>query len=398
MQATVGSDDAVAVEVVVGGGIAAEVAAVGHDFLARHAALGAHTLIHEVPDETALVLGVLADDAPILSEAAHAVTHGVGIFTLDERTGIVALSILLAVAIAVVHGAEDVGLTVLACLLILYGAALVDGLHGIVGILEVLAVASFVAKAPEDDAGVVLLHLHIVLVALDMCFVEDGVLGEGLVAIAHAVALDVRLGNDIESIFIAEVIPARVIAVVASAHAVHVQLFHNLDILNHALDADDIATVGIQFMTVSTLDEDGLAVDEQLATLNLDVAETYALGGSLDEVALLVLERDGEGVEVGDFGTPGLGVGDGDGGNSSTIAHTDSCVACGAVCGVGEGKFHGAALGGGGGDVHRELAVLVAVHEILMNEDVLNMCLRAGIEIHLAGDACEAPEVLIFEV
>ena len=153
----------------------------------------------------------------------------------------------------------------------------------------------------------VLLHLHIVLVALDVCFVEDRVLGQCAVAIAHAVALDVRLGNDIETILVAEVIPARVIAVVAGAYGVHVQLLHNLDVLNHAFYADDVAAVGVELVAVGTLDEDGLAVDQKLAAFNLDVAEAYALRGGFDDVAFLVLEGQGEGVEVGDFSAPSLG-------------------------------------------------------------------------------------------
>ena len=59
---------AVAVEVVVRSGIASKVAAVGIDFLAL-LVLAADGLIHEVPDEAALVFGIFAHQLPILGEA-----------------------------------------------------------------------------------------------------------------------------------------------------------------------------------------------------------------------------------------------------------------------------------------------------------------------------------------
>ena len=72
------------------------------------------------------------------------------IFALDERTWIVALRVSLATAISVVHRTEDVGLAILSCLLVLYWASLVDRLHKVVGILEVLAISGLVAKTPYN--------------------------------------------------------------------------------------------------------------------------------------------------------------------------------------------------------------------------------------------------------
>ena len=129
---TVGLDNAVAVEVVVGRGIAPVVASVQPYLTARQLALAAKSLVDEVPNEAALVAGILAYDVPVLAEAAHAVAHRMGILALDERAGIVALGILLAVAVVVVHGAVDVRLALLAGLFVLNGTTLVDGLNQVV--------------------------------------------------------------------------------------------------------------------------------------------------------------------------------------------------------------------------------------------------------------------------
>ena len=71
IQATVGSNDTVAVEVIVGSRIAAVVTTIGEDFLTCNLALVAQTLIHEVPDIAALILRILTDDIPILLETTH---------------------------------------------------------------------------------------------------------------------------------------------------------------------------------------------------------------------------------------------------------------------------------------------------------------------------------------
>ena len=90
-------------------------------------------------------------------------------------------------------------------------------------------------------------------------------------------ALKVRLSCEVDTILVAQVIPARVVGIVAGAHGIDVQLLHNLDVLDHALHRDDIATVGVEFVAVGTFYQDGLTVDEQLGILDLDVTEAYAL-------------------------------------------------------------------------------------------------------------------------
>ena len=146
IETAVGGDDAVAVEVIVRGGILAVVATIGEDGATRDGALVAHTLVHEVPDVATLILRILAYQVPVLLEATHGVTHSVGILTLDEWTGVVALRVGLAALVAIVHRTEDIGLAVLTSLLKLAGTGLVGSLHPVVGLLEVGTVASLVAQ------------------------------------------------------------------------------------------------------------------------------------------------------------------------------------------------------------------------------------------------------------
>ena len=64
----------------------------------------------------------------------------------------------------------------------------------------------------------------------------------------------------------------------AGAHGVQVELLHHLDVLQHTFARDDITAVRVHLMTVGALEEDGLAVDKYLFSLQFYLAETYLTG------------------------------------------------------------------------------------------------------------------------
>ena len=298
------ADQAVVAEVGVGSVIAVEVAAVGID---HHAvlALPADGLVHEVPDEATLELIILAVEVPVLLEATLGVAHRVGILALDERLGHLRVGRIADDSlVAGVHRAVDVGLAVDRCALVLDRTGEILGLDPVVGSLEVGAVAGFIAQGPDDDGRVVVAALDIALVALHMRKGIVVALGKGPVAITHTVGLDVGLGHHIDAVLVAEVIPVVVIRIVAGTHRIEVELLHDLDVLLHTGAGDYVTSVRIQLVAVGALDEDGLAVDEQLGVLDLDLAETDVHGDRLARGGRL------EGIEVRGLGRPLGGIGD----------------------------------------------------------------------------------------
>ena len=137
----------------------------------------------------------------------------------------------------------------------------------------------------------VLIGDDIAFLTLDVHLGEGLILGECLLLVAHTVTLEVRLGGEIDTVFVAEVVPTWIVGIVAGAHGIDVELLHDADILDHTLDADDIAPIRVEFVTVGTLDEDRLAIDEQLASTDLYVAEAHLLTHDFQHlVALLELE------------------------------------------------------------------------------------------------------------
>ena len=252
IQTTVWSDDAVAVEVVIGGRIASVVPTIGENLLARNLALVAQALIDKVPDKATLIFRILANEVPILLETTHRVAHSVSILTLDERTGIIRLGVLLAVGIIIVHRTEDIRLAPMTGLFILDGAYLVNTFHPVIDLFEVRTIACLIAHAPDDDARMIAEGEHIALIALQVHLGKVCPLSQGTLTITHAVTFEVRLCHHIKTGRVAKLIPTRIVRIVRGAHRIDVQLFHNADVLLHTLNRDDITTIGVELMTIYT--------------------------------------------------------------------------------------------------------------------------------------------------
>ena len=293
IQTAIGRDDTIAVEVVVGSRIASIVTTISEDFLTGNRTLIAHALIDEVPDVTTLVRRILADNLPVLLKASHRITHGVGIFTLNQwlfnlTTRYLAFRILLTPIVIGIHGAEDIRLTLDASTLILYRTGLIVSLYPIVSLLEVRTIASLVTQTPNDNAGVVLIGTHVTLLTLDVSLLKVRTNRQGLILVTHTMCFEVRLGSKVETILIAKIVPARIVGIVASTNGIDIQVLHNLDILNHALYRNDVTTIGVEFVAIGTLNQNRLSVNEQLSTLDLDMTETDFLSYSLQYIIALL--------------------------------------------------------------------------------------------------------------
>ena len=290
VQTAIGGDDTVTVKVVVAGGIAAIVATISKYLLTSNLTLIAQTLIHKVPDVATLIVRLLTDQVPVLLKATHRVTHGVSIFALYQwllnlTASSFALSVFLAPVVISIHRAVNISLTLYTSLLKLTGTCLVVSLHPVVGLLKVRTVTSLVTQAPYNDAGVVLIGNHVTLLTLNVRLFKGNVLGQRMLLVAHTVTLQVALSSQVDTILIAQVVPTWIVGIVTGTYGIDVQLFHYLDILNHALYTYNVATIRIQLVAVGTLNQDRLSIYQQLSALNLNVAETNLL---LDYLQCLV--------------------------------------------------------------------------------------------------------------
>ena len=149
--------------------------------------------------------------------------------------------------------------------------------------------------------------LHMALVAFQMRLLVGRVAGQRLRPVAHAVRFHIGFGHHVEAILVAEVIPVRVVGIVAGAHRIDVELLHELDILLHALARNHIAAVRVEFVAVHALDQDAFAVDQQVGALDFHFAETGVEMQGLQQLAPVV-QFDVQPVQIGIFGAPFVGI------------------------------------------------------------------------------------------
>ena len=125
------------------------------------------SLISKVPDESTLIHRILTDQFPVLFEATAGVTHGMTVLTLDERTVCLGIfQIPFTILRRDIHRTEDIGIRTSARTLILHWTAQVLRLDPVIGNCEVRTVNSLITHRPSDNAGMVIIDFHVMLVTL----------------------------------------------------------------------------------------------------------------------------------------------------------------------------------------------------------------------------------------
>ena len=196
-----------------------------------------------------------------------------------------------------IHRADDVGVGFVAGLLIVDrpgGIVLVNPLG--VG-FEIRAVPRFVAQRPNNDGSVVFVPLEHPHGSVEVGVGPIGVLGQGFVAIAHAVAFDVGFVYQVKAEPVTQVVPGGMVGIVGAAHGVDVVLFHHQDVLLHPLDSDGLASVGVEFVAVDPLEEHALAIDQQVALADFHLPESDLDRDDFERLATR-LEREHQLIQI----------------------------------------------------------------------------------------------------
>ena len=123
--------------------------------------------------------------------------------------------------------------------------------------------------------------LYITLITLHMSFLVIGTFGKSGFFISHSVRLDIGFRYHINTVLVAQIIPQIIIGIVAGTHRIQIELLHKLNILNHTLTGNNITVIRIHFVTVGSLEQDGLAVYQYLRILQFNFTETHFYGNNL---------------------------------------------------------------------------------------------------------------------
>ena len=135
---------------------------------------------------------------------------------------------------------------------------------------EILPAAALVAQRPDDDRRMILEILDVRHVAID-----DGRLHFRLAVerAVVAVAFDIGLGVEPESVLVAKLVPAGIVGIMARANVIAVGLLQEFDIADHLLFGDDVARFRPVLVPVRSLEFDRRSVYEHLPPFDLDLAD-----------------------------------------------------------------------------------------------------------------------------
>ena len=234
--------------------------------------------------------------------------------------------------------------------------------------------------------------LHHAAVALQVRSGKERVLRQRSRAVAHAVGLDVAFVHHIQAILVAEGEPARVVGIMAGADGVDVQFLHDPDVADHLGLGDDIAAGGAQLMPVGALDEDGLSIDHQLVADDLHSTETERDLREIDGL-LASIGPDGKRVQVRILRAPESRVQDLRFDLRHPVHHFDPVNGKDTpAVRVNHLQVDQAdALG----NLHTGLQATIGPAGDM---DIFDPLFLTGVDFHPAGDAGEAPEILILQV
>ncbi len=357
-------------------------------------------LVGPVPDAAARERAIGAEDLPVAAEIAERIAHRVRVFAEEERlarglprkTGGLrqsrasALAHLAALAErrdGHVHRAVEIGQPV--PLLIEDRARRVSRAHGGSRLREAGPAARLVAERPHHDARMVRIIRDLPHVARDDRRLPLRPPADALALILpETVRLDVRLGDHVEPVAVAQAVPARVVRIVRRADGVEVRALHQEDVLEHFLLRHRRAVPKRELVPVDAVELDRAPIDEQTPTLCLDLTESHARRAALRAA----VER--QRVEVRVFRRPRPRARHGKDECRATVVlpHDDTAV------GRRERRRHGHARR------HRERPVAIrGVSGARRRAEVADRAgERLGEQRHAPCDPRQADHVLVFEI
>ena len=402
-------DDAVAAEVVVRRPVV-KVAAVGVGGQTV-TVFGANALVNEVPDKPALIQGLFIGVFGVFVHGAVRVAHRMRVLAQDERPAAVFGKEPAQLGDRRVHLAFDVGGVIAPAVagdaLVVHQARVVETAEQRAHLIDNLAAEGFVAAAPDEHAGMVLVAL------IGGCHTVEQY-GEPLHAIAGqrvrkgpasahdgipcAVRFHVVFVNDVQPQLVAQGVQGAVVGIMAGPHGVDVVAFHGQQVAPNHVRRHRAPRLRAEIMTVHAFEHDAPAVELHDAVPQLEAPEAHALAHDLALHACLVGGGDEQVVQVRRFAAPQLGRGyrqaEADGLLRGLLGRGDDARP------VRQRQAHRAGSGRRReqhAQPHVEHGVGIVVVQKRFDAHVLDMRLARRIEPYVAVEAGKAQEVLIFQ-
>ena len=248
--------------------------------------LDGESLVHPVPDKSALKLVVLVYQVPVVLQVARTVTHRVGILAKNQRSRIPLVDMAAQSPYPRIHRTVDIRDSLVSASLILHRTGGITAFCPVIDGLEIRTIAGLVAERPYYYAGKIPVPLHHPRHTLDERSFPVRIACQSTVGMeGHAVGLEIGLVHKVETVLVAKVVPLVVIGIVRITHRIDIELLHQPDILQHAFHRDSTASLRTVFVAVHTLEQYRHSVDQHLPVPHLHRAETEGMGKCLQTLA-----------------------------------------------------------------------------------------------------------------
>ena len=221
----------------------------------------------------------------------------------------------------------------------------------------------------------------------------------------------IRLVDEVDAILVAQIVPARVVGIVASADGVDIEALHENDVFDHALGRESAPVLRVMLMAIDAAQADGLAIHAQAAIDCLYLPEANAGALGLDRDAGSILESNDKGVEIRIFRGPfarGGDVGAKAGAGDFAILRIDESFRVkrrgkyGFGCGVEKLRLAGISFavdifGLAKRNTQVEGCVLIVAVKSGCREEIADLDIGSAQESHIAKNAAQPPHVLVLD-
>ena len=112
--------------------------------------------------------------------------------------------------------------------------------------------------------------------------------------IKDTVTFYVSLAHYVKSVFIAQLIPFRIVGIMRSTHGIDGELLHHLHISRHIFYGKCSAMHGIVFLTVNTLKGKRYAINQNLSVLHFYYTKSERLSHTFLYFSVLICSIDDE--------------------------------------------------------------------------------------------------------
>ena len=397
MRTSVGINETVNTEVAVVGHIT-KVTAVGVARLTVSTGFERNRVIGKFPDTAAEELIGCPDQIPVFAQIAGAVTHCMAVFAHEVGLCVVALfKAFFQNMNAGIHITADIDCREVFVVFLDFAVVNQTGIILRTEIIAhrdmVLTPAGFVAERPEDDGRMVLIALIHQACTVNICFLPVGMLGQETPVVVDltAVCFDVCLVTDKQTVFIAQLIEARIVRIVRGTDHVDVVTLHDHQIFTDMFERRCMTENRMAVVTVDTAALDLLTVDVNDLILDLNLADT-----DIDR-DIFVASMQHDAIQIRCFVAPKLGIVDMEGDDRVAVSIcfdstlTDFTAAAADCLPVNSQRAVC-------GDSDLDISCREIVSDVLGDLEVHDVCLVTVQKVYFTEDTGHSPHILVFQI